>query len=592
MLPLSLLFVLALLLIGYLVSTLALIAPFPFSPIIFPTTFILTVLAAIYFAPTVRAWLDLPAAPPASNPRNWIRNNLLYLALAPILLLLLFLPSLQIGYHGLFHSGYVYDILLRGLPPENVTLPGYPANDYWPYHVYLALIVTLFQVPPPFASALSNILLLGLSCLWVAAIWKRLQQDSAPAFYVLFPLLGANLFFFLNALLPPSFAPDLRLDISLTRFVNFNGFSVGILFFLVALFLALRVLANGLTLRDFYLLVALGGGALLFHATTGLYLFAVLAPTLLLTLLPARKRLFPSTLSGRALLEWILLPALFLLPPALFLLRAADAMAVKTTFEFFNATDLASILVMTYPLAIFFFPAATRAWKTRDLPILFLSLLALWGFVLAFFLKLPDGNEYKFIYLSSAAYVLVAMTRVKEIVSQPGTWRKALVIFLGLALVYNIGYGTWAFYDMYSHRHQSEITYQGIHVTLAQDDFAPFVWIREHAPADTVVVAPFTSKDWNYEYFSERLPYVVAGHIYNEGLPETRARRLQLEGLYDPARPVAERMEILRDIVANIGRPVALVYPADKEFNAAIAKAFPSRAERVGNFVVYLLNLP
>jgi hypothetical protein len=267
-------------------------------------------------------------------------------------------------------------------------------------------------------------------------------------------------------------------------------------------------------------------------------------------------------------------------------------MAVKTTFEFFNATDLASILVMTYPLAIFFFPAATRAWKTRDLPILFLSLLALWGFVLAFFLKLPDGNEYKFIYLSSAAYVLVAMTRVKEIVSQPGTWRKALVIFLGLALVYNIGYGTWAFYDMYSHRHQSEITYQGIHVTLAQDDFAPFVWIREHAPADTVVVAPFTSKDWNYEYFSERLPYVVAGHIYNEGLPETRARRLQLEGLYDPARPVAERVGILREIVANIGRPVALVYPADKEFNAAIAKAFPSRAERVGNFVVYLLNLP
>ncbi|MEW6329780.1 MAG: hypothetical protein AB1468_06755, partial [Candidatus Micrarchaeota archaeon] len=221
MLPLSLIFILALILLAYLASTLALLAPFPFSPVIFPTTFLLTILAAIYFAPSLHAWLNLPAAFKEAESEGRVaaerrtetrslRNNFFYLLLVPILLLLLFLPSLQIGYHGLFHSGYVYDILERGLPPENVTLPGYPANDYWPYHVYLALLVTLFQVPPPFASALSNILLLGLACLWVAAIWGRLQRDQTtpPAFYVLFPLLGANLFFFLNAFLPASFAPD------------------------------------------------------------------------------------------------------------------------------------------------------------------------------------------------------------------------------------------------------------------------------------------------------------------------------------------------------------------------------------------------
>jgi hypothetical protein len=610
MLLVSFLFILVLGVIGYIATLISLVAHVPFSPFIFPVLFIAALLAAIFLAPY--AWTFLPAPTSAtSQTRSWKErswNFLLYFALIPGVLLLLFLPSLQIGYHGLFHSGYIYQIILRGLPPENVTLPGSPANDYWPYHVYLALITRLFDVPPPFASALSNVVVLGMSCLWVAALWKSLNRNTAtpPAFYVLFPLLGANLFYSLNLKLVdlvsaiPQVTPyagvlraaDARLDTSLIRFVNFNGFSIGILFFLAALFVAIRMLTDGPTRRDLWLTFLLGVGALLYHATTGIYLFAVLAPAFGVTYFLDKSPRSFLTQSWSSLARWILLAGLILLPPGLFLVKAAGAMGAKTTFELFSWTDVSTIFVVVYPIAFLFISGMTNAWKGRDLPAIFLSLVALWGFLLAIFIKLPDGNEYKFIYLSSVAFGLVAMVRLKEIVSQPGLWRKGLLAFFVVALVYNIGIGTWLFYDMYHRRHKSAFTYQGIHVSMSQDDFAPFAWIRKNTPVDTIVLFPFTSKDWNYEYFSERLPYVVAGHIYNEGLPETVVRRIQLERLYDPAQPVQERIAIVQAIMSSLGRPVALVYPANKEFNAAIEKTFGVHGERFGVTVIYFLSAP
>jgi hypothetical protein len=614
MLLVSFLFILILGVIGYMVTMASLVAPVPFSPFIFPGLFMAAVIAAIFFAPYARTFLPSSDSM-ALQARKW-KDRILqfswdflpYFILLPIVILLFFLPSLQFGYHGLFHSGYIYQILLRGIPPENVTLPGYPTNDYWPYHVYLALISRVLDVPPTFASAFSNVVILGMSCLWVASLWKSLNRRSntPPAFYVLFPLLGANIFYSFNVKLVEwvsgiaQVAPyadilraaDTRLDISLVRFVNFNGFSVGILFFLVALFVANRMLTDKFTQRDAWLLFLLGTGALLYHVTTGIYLFTVLAPSFVCAyFMDKGHRSFPAS-TWPSLVKWLLLSGLILLPPGIFLLRAANAMSAKTTVEWFSWTDLSSILVMVYPVSFLFFPGLVKAWKARDIPILFLSFVALWGFLLAIFIKLPDGNEYKFIYLSSVAFGLVAMTRLMDIVSQPGLWRKGLLAFFVVALVFNTGLGTWQFFDMYRRRHKSSITYQGVHVSVAQEDFPPFEWIRENAPLDAVVLQPYTSKDWNYGYFSERLPYVVAGHIYNEGLPESDRRREQLEQLYDTTVSVEAKMVLIQDILHSLGRPLALIYPVDKVFNAAIEKTFDVRGKRIGTTVVYLLSAP
>lgn len=601
----SFLFMLVLGIIASIAVAASLLAPIPFSPFIFPLLFVTVSFAVLLAAPRLRAFLSLPDIfeSSASDAAASFRGRWLYVILLPAVLLLLFVPGVQFGYHGLFHSGYVYDIFLRGLPPENVTLPGAPANDYWPYHLYLALLAAIFNAPPPFVSALSNILILGMALLWMSAIWKTHRLETPSAFEVLFPLFGANLFYLLNLLLarwlkfPAEWRPDARLDLPLIRFVNFNGFSLGILFFLAALFIALRILREGETLRDATLLIFLGGSAILFHATTGVYLFAALIPSLIAARLLDRSRPLPSasslTRSGFALAGWILLPVIFLLPPGLFLLRSAAALGAKTTLELFSPKDLSSIFVMIYPAAPFFFVGMKMAWKERQTSRLFLAILSLWGFLLAFFIALPDGNEYKFIHLSSIAFLMVALAGIKEVASHSARRGRAVFAVVLIALVVNTLFGSWAIYDTYSRRHNLNVSYRATHVTLEQADFEPFAWIRDNTPPETIIVQPLTSKDWNYGYFSERLPYVVFGHIYNESLPETAIRVEQMERLYDPAVPLAERIAIVNAIRQMLKRPIALLYSADLAFRSAMESRFGVAGEAIGAKIhIFLLDVP
>jgi len=587
--------------IAFVAVAASLLVPLPFFPFIFPLLFTAIMLAGLLMAPRILRFASLPGLSlreTFASPRTrWF-----YILLAPAVLLLLFAPGIQFGYHGLFHSAYVYEIL-RGLPPENVTLPGYPANDYWPYHLYLALLSRLLDAPPPFVSALSNIFILGMCLLWTSALWRMIRPAAPSALDVIFPLFGANLFSLVNLFLarrlplPAAWQSDPRLDFSLVRFVNFNGFSLGILFFLAALFMALRILSEGETRRDASLLIFFGGSALLFHATTGVYIFAALIPCLIAARLLDRARPLPSasslTQNGFALAGWILLSGLFLLPAGLFLLRAAAAMEIKTALELFSPRAMSSIFVTIYPAIPFFVPAATRAWKEKQTPLLFLAFLALWGFLLALFIRLPDGNEYKFIHLSSVAFLTVALVGAKDHASRfPKGGRVALTV-VAAALAANILVGTWTMYDVYSRRHSIRITYDGAHVNLDLPDFAPFAWIRENAPPETVILQPLTSKDWNYGYFSERLPYVVAGHIYNEGIPATAMRVAQMNRLYDPAIPIAERIAVIEAVRLSLKRPVAVIYSADPAFRAALESRFGVAGETPGGQIyIFLLDAP
>lgn len=611
MLLASLVFILILGSIAYIAVTASLFATIPFFPYIFPAAFVVVCLPAISFSPRLRTYLLLSTPIISSSQtgmariKEWAQKHFLFLIFVPIIILLLFLPALQFSYHGLFHSGYVYSVFLHGLPPENVTLPGYPANDYWPYHVYLALLTQLLNAPPPFVSAVSNILVMGMAFLWMAAIWRSLapSENTPSAFLIIFPLFGANLFYALNVIvskwvhLPLQWNPDNRLDLSLSRFINFNGFSLGILLFLVALYVALRLLREDFNLRDGILLIFLSSSALLFHATTGIFLFAVLIPCLIAARVLDRSRPLPSvsslTRNWSAYAIGILLLTIFLLPIGIFLLRSAGAMGVKTTIELFSPTDISSVFVVVYPMIIPFIIGLKYAWKEPDVSFQFLSFVALLGFLLAIIIKLPDGNEYKFIYLSSITLNIVALIGLKKISVRSVGLGKALMAVGLVALVYNIAFGTWATYDVYSRRHKAHVTYQQTHVIIEQSDFDPFLWIRENTPSDTVIIQPLTSKDWNYGYFSERLPYVVAGHIYNKDIPETAVREHQIDQLYDLTLSAQERIEVVRAIMHSLDRPIAILYSFDSGFNTAMQQSFKLHIKQFGQAaVVYYLDFP
>jgi hypothetical protein len=425
-------------------------------------------------------------------------------------------------------------------------------------------------------------------------------------------LLRSNLLFFVNTQViewlaaVPSLSPvavwlnktDYRLVLQYFHFLNFSGFPVGVVFFLGCLVLAERILRNGLTVKEGSLFIFFILSALLYHATTGIFLLVVLAPILLvLNFKDASRRV-------QVLVFWknnrphlvglTLLAGLAFLPVAIFILQSSEAMPAKTTLEWFSSQDLASIFAQTYPVAIFFIWGMVRAWKKNETFLLFVSLAALWGFLLAIIVKLPDNNEYKFIFLASVCVNIVAAYQLRAIASQKGIWTKTLLTLFVFALTYKVGYDTWRFYDMYTRRHKVEIVYKDEHVSLAQKEYEPFDWVRDNTPPDTVIIQALNSKDWNYSYFSERLPYVVSGHIYNEGFPETQNRLDLIKTLYDQTLSVELRIDALKEIIRSMpDRPLVLLYPYLDVFAEAMNENFGVKGIRfTKDPVIYVLPQP
>ncbi len=617
--PLSLTILFVIGIIGWLVNALALVANAPFSPLVFPIIPMLAILAGIFLYFHLRSTSTPPPAADELTPKQKLLQQvwtyLPYLILLPGVILLIFLPSLQFGYHGPFHSAYAYQIMNRGIPPENATLPGYPVNDYWPYHALLAILSHFFSAPPPFVSMLLNITMLAVAFTLLNVLWKALIRDAkpAPALFIIFILLSSNLLYFVNwqtikwLVGIPSLksvavwlsSVDYRLELQFFHFLNFSAFPVGVAFFLGCLAVAERILREGLTLKDGALFVIFIASALLYHATTGVFLLAVLTPTLLfLFFLDADRRAsFLDLWRGRRymLVGLILLGILILLPVGLFILQSSQAMPAKTTVEWFSSADLASIFAQTYPVLVFFIWGMVKAWKEKQAFLLFVSLAALWGFLLAIIIKLPDNNEYKFIFLASICVNLIAALQLQTIASGRGVWPKALITLLVLATLSKVGYDSWRFYDMYTRRHKDvEIVYKDAHVLLQQKEYEPFNWVQENTPPDTVIIQAANSKDWNYGYFTERLPYVVMGHIYNDGIPETAIRQKLIDTLYDQSLSVEARIAALQEIIRSMpDRPLVLLYPYLDVFAEAMEETFGVKGIRfTKDPVIYFLPPP
>jgi hypothetical protein len=113
--------------------------------------------------------------------------------------------------------------------------------------------------------------------------------------------------------------------------------------------------------------------------------------------------------------------------------------------------------------------------------------------------------------------------------------------------------------------------YQGVHVLAepaVRSDYPDlryadlYRWTRRSTPRDTVLVAPWIDKDRaTLLILSERVPYVIAGHIYNHSLPAFPVRRDRLRRLYAATRPDG-RLAALEAIRAELpARTMAVVAP-------------------------------
>ncbi|MCZ6702983.1 MAG: hypothetical protein O6940_08085 [Ignavibacteria bacterium] len=500
-----------------------------------------------------------------------------FLILLPGVASVLLSTRLQLSNHGAFHIGYINQILLGNSTPENVVLPGFEANVYWLYHALLAVVVTILNVPAPIASITINFIALAGSFYWINKFLKLLGIDKrnpiAIGFYIIFIIFGLNLFgsvHTLNNLLHQEsiltslselsgpvrivFNADHRLSNLFHKFLNFNGFPTGILYYSFALYSSSLLLREKLKSKNILLLMLAISGALFFHTTTGIFMLATITPSILISLIYCNKENLKAQIQHVKVFDLILifLIALILFIPALhYVMEAARAFSAKADLGGPYIYNLKSVLSSIYPLIPFSILAVFLGIRKKSVLTFFLSILCLFGYILSIIVNLPGGNQYKFIYLSTIPLCILNIIGLDYVLNKlEGKLRLGgkivfsaglILLSLNILLVANSHLRSNWFSD-------NSYYYEGKLILLKPGSKYKeiYEWIREYSPTNSVVIQPLQSKDNSNVYtIAQRLPYVAEGVFYAAGIQEYYNRVDNVELFYAIDTPKSKRLEIL-----------------------------------------------
>jgi hypothetical protein len=191
----------------------------------------------------------------------WMRSQLPGWVLLPLALAAAFLPPLlskdlrYVDVHGFLHASYVYALMNRGLPPEDVLMAGEPLRYPWAQHYLTALVCRAAAVSPADVFLATNAAALLGTLGFVAGTSRLIDKDRRTTVCaVLLALVGTSVFHagplqgWINHL------PKVRLDervVPLHKYTLANGNPLGFLGFSAFLYLAVKVFSTGrITARE------------------------------------------------------------------------------------------------------------------------------------------------------------------------------------------------------------------------------------------------------------------------------------------------------------------------------------------------------
>ena len=563
--------------------------------IIFIAALLGALLSLLYFKPD-------PEARGRFSTRNFIFGIIPFLVLLPGVVALLFSVRVQLSFHGPFHLGYVYQILHGFAPPENVVLPGYPANVYWLFHALVATFTKIFNTPPPFIAALVNIAALIISLYWIRKILNQLglanRNSLITSCYSLLILSSTNIFgalhVVLNYILNKGYSKteiiesvtyksmrlggDFRLINLTKKFFNFSGAPLGILYFTFALYLSVRISKGDLTSKNILLLAIAISGALMFHTTTGVYMLIIIPLSIFISLLIANKQYigtyFRNTPSTELLLVVLGILILFI-PIAHYIYLAASAIPAQTKISTSMRYNLMSILYTVYPLIPLSLFGIYLYHKKNFDSVTLLCVISMLGYILAILLDLPDQNQYKFVYLSTIVFsILSVMTLdylffgLKEALGFFGkSLSLAVIVITGSSILLSWFWHPTSYWFLDNTYHYEDNNLSMRNGSKYKDSF---VWIRGNTTSGTILILPFPSKDTgpvdgfdgSVYIVTQRLPYVAYGHIYTQGIKEYAAREKNVQLFYSDSTPIEKKIEILGEFEKfSKQRPSVLLIP-------------------------------
>jgi hypothetical protein len=555
---------------------------------------------------------NAPSQTGAAEGRRWHERALglvPYLVFVPGVVAVLRSVRQQISFHGFVHVGYVLEILHGHVPPENVTFPGTPANFYWLFHALLAAISTVTQQPPTLVATQVNVVVLicslGLATALIGLLAGRERSPVTMSSLAVAAVFSGNLLGSAWAILhnvkigkelsfwhlkPSMIVGDSRLESLFSKFLNFNGFPVGVACFLAVLLIVVAQVRRGPTMAGVLTSVIVTSAALTLHTTTGLFNILVVPPALAAAVLATRARDGGTRRAGertprrgkdvkrhsrpawQGSLAVVMVVGLAVVPALAFVWRASSAMPGGARIAILNRQGLQSLAIAILPLGPFLLLALARARRERDAATLFVGLVAVIGMALAANVRLAGGNDYKFVFLSGiAAGVASAVTAARFLNSRSLRARVVGWSLVGLALANATLVGVARAGEPVDTPFRYEgvhLVAPGLHPAAARGDlhFSDlYEWLRDSTPTDTIVVVPMMGRNDAAVYvLAERLPFLVDGNEFNSTLPEFKERRRLLRTFYTASSTPTKRKQALSAIRATLpGRPMFIVVPDD-----------------------------
>lgn len=456
--------------------------------------------------------------------------------LIPSFFLVIFSPNIQISFHGAFHSVYFSQILQHKIPPENVTLPGYPANVYWVYHAILAAIYSIFNLPPPMISALFNFLILLFCFIVIYRIICLFKLKHGMATAPIIILFSGNITAFIQVLGHHPYTNnfqrlttigDGRLTNLFGKFINFNGFPLGVLFYLCSLYFSFKlyrsIIHGRLNQPSLSLLIASLTASLYFHPTTSIYLGLNILLSIFFTFI------FYSHQFKKALQEFrpkpiLLLSILVLIPSVVYSLNLSRQLPEKVALSPILPFNILSVISFSLPAVILIL--FLHRYIPQRLKLFFVT--SLFSTILIFFLKLPDGNQYKFVFLNYLNYSLILVITINRL----KLYRKATILFFLVSTV-NIYFSVIRHYETFN-KYPPHCYFKSTVNLCDPQQNQDYLWIRLNTPPNTLLINPIELKD-NSPFFliSQRLSFVTSANIYAQNIEEYQTRVDLIDRLYN-----------------------------------------------------------
>jgi len=184
---------------------------------------------------------------------------LVVLGVAPVVLIYVLNPEFRVySFHSFMHAGITYQILNGNLPPSDPLLAGHAAAYPWAAHLIAAGMSRIFNITPFLSIAVMNVASLALAMILIYRISKILVDDErANILSVVVSIYGItvanpSLLRLLAFKLPTEF----RGVPILLKFITINVLPIGLVGFLLVIYVVLRLESSGRTLLKVAALLA------------------------------------------------------------------------------------------------------------------------------------------------------------------------------------------------------------------------------------------------------------------------------------------------------------------------------------------------